>query len=86
MILIFRLPTVCKLLSFLNTGRDSGGGGGGGKTARSESGLCRYEYVSYVLGTLGFIFIERCKNMKFKDFLWNSQFLINSLTSYVLVY
>jgi hypothetical protein len=52
-ILIFRLPTVCKLLSFLNTGRDSvgGGRGGGGTTARSESSLCQYEYVR---GTLGF--------------------------------
>jgi hypothetical protein len=28
-IVIFRLPTACKLLSFLNTGRDSGGEGGG---------------------------------------------------------
>jgi hypothetical protein len=28
-ILIFRPPTVCKLLSFLNTGQDSGGEGGG---------------------------------------------------------
>jgi hypothetical protein len=31
-----------------------GGRGCGGKTARSESGLCQYEYV---LGNLGFIFI-----------------------------
>ncbi len=27
--LILRLPTVCKLLSFLNTRQDSGGEGGG---------------------------------------------------------
>jgi hypothetical protein len=51
-ILIFWPPTVCKS-SIL--GRQWGGGRGcDGKTARSESGLCQYEYV---WGTLGFIFI-----------------------------
>jgi hypothetical protein len=35
-VLIFRPPTVGKLLSFLNTGRDSGGEGGG--TAERQQG------------------------------------------------
>ncbi len=35
-ILIFRLPTVCKLLRFLNTGRDSAEEGGG--VAEREQG------------------------------------------------
>ncbi len=35
-VLIFRLPTVGKLLSFLNTGRDSEGEGGG--TAERQQG------------------------------------------------
>ncbi len=46
-ILIFRLPTVCKLLSFLNTGQDSGGEGGGAaerqqgrKAAFASTNMC----------------------------------------------
>ncbi len=42
-------------LQVFDTGPDSGGEGGcGRKTARSESGLCQYEYV---WGTLGFFYI-----------------------------
>jgi hypothetical protein len=51
-ILIFRPPTVCK--SSIPARQWGGGRGFGGKTARSESGLCQYEYV---WGYLGFIFI-----------------------------
>ncbi len=51
-ILIFRPPTVCK--SSIPGETVGGGRGCGGKTARSESGLCQYEYV---WENLGFIFI-----------------------------
>jgi hypothetical protein len=85
------------LHSFLSTQQDSGEREGGGiKAARSESGLCLYIDV---WGTHGFIFTflkclyktlldgkKQCKNMKFKDFLWNSRFLINPLASHVLEY
>ncbi len=99
-ILIFRPPTVGKLLSFLNTGWDSGGRREGGAAERQQGWKVAFDCTyTYVWGILAFIFIfwkvlsltlgngkERCKNMKFEDFLWNSQFLINSLTSYVIEY
>ncbi len=49
-VLTFRPPTVGKLLSFLNTGRDSGEG----EVGAAESGLCLFINV---WGTLGFILI-----------------------------
>jgi hypothetical protein len=56
-ILIFRLPTVCKFLRFLNTGRDSAEEGGRGVAERQQGRKAAFAGTNMCGGTLGFIFI-----------------------------